>query len=69
MNNKTERAQLRIGLNNTLDMLSNLRAETYNFALNIYSKWRFGNIAQDVFDMKRRRIEKTLLIFIIICIK
>lgn len=55
-----ERSGIRKEAQTRINYLSDYRAKTYNFALGIYSKWKFGNVAQGIFDKKRSRVEPIL---------
>ncbi|HEX9804945.1 MAG TPA: hypothetical protein VGA67_04640 [Candidatus Dojkabacteria bacterium] len=59
-NNKLERQEIWKQTKEAMGALSNLRTETYNYALNIYVKWQFGNIAESIFERKRNRIDPLL---------
>lgn len=58
--NAMERMAIRNNASQTAEYLGSLRSETYNFALGIYQKWQFGNIAESIFEKKRRRVEPVL---------
>jgi len=59
--NVFERSRLRDDAKIASDKLASYRAETYNFALNVFTKWQFGNIAESIFEKKRERIEPLLV--------
>lgn len=58
--NAFERTQLRNNARKITEFMSNYRTQAYDFALNTYQKWKFGGIAQSIFDRKRGRTEPTL---------
>lgn len=58
--NTIERNAIRTEAKQIINYLAKYRAETYNFALGIYTKWKFGNIAESIFERKRRKIEPVL---------
>lgn len=58
--NFMERQQIRTNANTIIGFLAQYRTETYNFALGVYAKWQFGNIAESIFEKKRRRSEPIL---------
>lgn len=58
--NAIERTAIRNNAGQATEYLANYRTETYSFALNIYQKWQFGNIAESIFEKKRRKIEPVL---------
>lgn len=58
--NNIERAGIRNEAKQVVGYLANYRTETYNFALDIYTKWRFGSVAENIFEKKRNRTEPVL---------
>lgn len=58
--NKYERSQITSGALANARTLAMYRAQTYNFAMNIYTRWQFGNIAESIFELKRKRMESVL---------
>ncbi len=58
--NRLERAQIAGGAGANARTLAMYRAQTYNFAMNVYARWQFGNIAESIFELKRKRIEPVL---------
>lgn len=58
--NFLERDGIRKKAEQVIGYLANYRTETYNFALGIYNKWRFGNLAENIFEKKRKRTEPIL---------
>src|SRR3990167_7703431 len=52
-----ERTGLRTQAQKVANNSAFYRAEAYNFALNIYTTWKFGNIAQNIFEKKREKSE------------
>ncbi|MFZ2975397.1 MAG: hypothetical protein WA055_02060 [Candidatus Moraniibacteriota bacterium] len=58
--NSFERMGLRDNANKVVGYLANYRAETYNFAMGIYTKWKFGSVAEGIFEKKRNRTEPIL---------
>src|SRR3972149_10312592 len=55
-----ERTGLRTQAQKVANNSAFYRAEAYNFALNIYTTWKFGNIAQNIFEKKREKSERVL---------
>lgn len=60
MGNFMERSGIRSEAKNVVGFLAKYRTEAYNFASQVFTKWRFGNIAESVFEKKRKRVEPTL---------
>ncbi|HYT41617.1 MAG TPA: hypothetical protein VEP90_04685 [Methylomirabilota bacterium] len=58
--NIIERTAIRKSASEVAEYLATYRTETYNFALGIYQKWQFGNIAESIFEKKRRKVEPVL---------
>lgn len=58
--NKLERTQITQQVASSSRTLAMYRAQTYNFAMNVYTRWQFGNIAENIFEKKRKRIEPVL---------
>lgn len=58
--NNIERAGIRNEAKQVVGYLASYRTETYNFALGIYTKWRFGSVAESIFEKKRSRTEPVL---------
>jgi hypothetical protein len=58
--NSMERTGIRNNARKAAEYLGTFRTETYSFALGIYQKWQFGNIAESIFEKKRRRVEPVL---------
>ena len=58
--NLLERSGIKDRTEKTVGMLSYYRSETYNFALGIHQKWQFGNIAESIFEKKRKKVEPLL---------
>lgn len=58
--NFMEREQIRDTANTIVSFIAQYRTETYNFALGVYAKWQFGNIAESIFEKKRRKSEPVL---------
>lgn len=58
--NFLERDNLRKESRTIVGYLAHYRTETYNFALGIYTKWQFGNIAETIFERKRHHAEPIL---------
>lgn len=59
--NIRERNEIRDGTNKLVELLASYRTETYNFALGVYTKWQFGNIAENIFEKKRKKTEPVLI--------
>lgn len=59
--NYVERAVIRKKADECASLQANYRAEIYNFALNVHSKWSFGSMAESIFEQKRTRVEPFLL--------
>jgi len=55
--NFLERAGIRKETEDKAKMIAYYRAEAYNFVSGIYTRWQFGNMAESIFDKKRKRIE------------
>lgn len=60
MGNFLERSGIRIEAKKVVEYLAGYRTETYNFVSEVYAKWRLGNIAESVFDRKRKKVEPVL---------
>lgn len=58
--NTFERTGIRNEAKQVVGYLANSRTETYNFTLGIYTKWRFGSVAEGIFEKKRNRAEPIL---------
>lgn len=58
--NAMERHGLRNNVNQVVGYLAQYRTETYNFVMGIYTKWKFGSIAESIFEKKRSRTEPIL---------
>ncbi|MBF0464707.1 MAG: hypothetical protein HQK94_06475 [Nitrospirae bacterium] len=58
--NSAERKRLKEEAQQVTQYLAKYRTDTYNFALDIYTKWQFGNIAQSIFEKKRNNVEPIL---------
>lgn len=58
--NISERTALRTSANKVVGYLANYRTETYSFAARINHNWQFGNIAESIFERKRKRVEPVL---------
>jgi hypothetical protein len=59
--NVFERNNLRTVSQQMTQFIAHYRTETYDFALGIYTKWKFGNIAETVFEKKRKKVQPILL--------
>lgn len=55
--NFLERMGIRKETEDKAKLIASYRAETYNFVSDIYTRWQFGNMAESIFDKKRRRVE------------
>jgi hypothetical protein len=60
MGNFLERNGIRSEAKNVVGYLAKYRTEAYNFASQVFTKWRFGNVAESVFEKKRKRVEPIL---------
>ena len=60
MGNFLERAGIRNEAKKVVEYIANYRTETYNFASEVYAKWKLGNIAESVFEKKRKKTEPIL---------
>lgn len=58
--NTIERNYLRSEATKVVGYLSKYRAETYTFVSGVNSSWQFGNIAETIFEKKRKRVEPVL---------
>ena len=58
--NYLERVNLRNQAQRVIDTLARYRAETYSFVLGVYTKWKFGNVAESIFEKKRKRTDPIL---------
>lgn len=59
-NNAFERREIRNNANQVIGYLAQYRTETYNFVMGIYTKWKFGSVAESIFEKKRNRTEPVL---------
>jgi hypothetical protein len=55
-----ERVRIRMEAQVAQKNLAHMRTEVYNFAVNVYTKSKFGNIAESIFEKRRRRVEPVL---------
>ena len=53
LGNTFERSGLRTEAKQVVGYTAHYRTETYNFALGVYNKWQFGNIAESVFEKEK----------------
>ncbi len=60
MGNSFERSSIRNEAKKVVEYLANYRTEAYNFTSEVFSKWRLGNIAETVFEKKRKKVEPVL---------
>lgn len=58
--NAIERLQIRKDVSMVINTLANYRTQTYGFASNVYQQWQFGNVAETIFEQKRKRTEESL---------
>lgn len=58
--NSIERNTIKQQTEKAVKDIANCRAQIYSFALNIYQKWKFGNIAESIFEKKRKKTEPKL---------
>lgn len=58
--NTTERNAIRTEAKQIVTYIAKYRTETYDFASGIYTKWQLGNIAESIFEKKRKKIEPIL---------
>lgn len=58
--NVIERGGLRQEAKKVVGYLANYRTEAYTFASGINQNWQFGNIAETIFEKKRKRAEPVL---------
>jgi len=58
--NKFERSHITSTAQKNTRNLAMYKAQTYNFAMNVYTRWQFGNIAESIFELKRKRMEHVL---------
>jgi hypothetical protein len=58
--NQLERTALRKNVRQAQSALAAYRTEAHAYALSIYTKWQFGNIAESVFEKKRQRTDPIL---------
>jgi hypothetical protein len=58
--NIAERNYLRNEANKVIGYLANYRTEAYAFASKINQNWQFGNIAETIFEKKRKNVEPVL---------
>ena len=59
-NNSWERREIRKNTDQVISYLAQYRTETYNFVMGIYTKWKFGSVAESIFEKKRSRTEPVL---------
>lgn len=55
-----ERGGLRSAALQRVQYMSNYRTQTYTFAMNIYTRYKFGNIVENIFEKKRKKVEPIL---------
>ena len=55
-----ERSGIKSEAEKSISVISNYRAETYKFVSTVYTQYQFGNLAQNIFERKRLRIEPIL---------
>lgn len=60
LGNIQERTKVTSQARSAVSVLAGYRKECYTFAVGIYTKWQFGNIAESIFDRKRDRTEPIL---------
>lgn len=58
--NGFERSGIRQTANQVVGYLATYRTETYKFVMSIHTKWKFGDVAESIFEKKRRRAELIL---------
>lgn len=58
--NAFERREIRNNTNQVVSFLAQYRTETYNFVMGVYTKWKFGSIAENIFEKKRNKAEPIL---------
>lgn len=58
--NTIERNYLRSEATKVVGYLAKYRTETYTFVSGVNSSWQFGNVAETIFDKKRKRVEPVL---------
>lgn len=58
--NTLERTTIRNEAKQIVGYIARYRAETYDFVLGIYTKWKLGNIAESIFEKKRKNVEPIL---------
>lgn len=58
--NFLERNNIRTTTESKVRILATYKARAYNFVMGIYTRWQFGNIAESIFERKRKRIEPVL---------
>lgn len=58
--NNVERTTIRKQHSDSVSYQSGYKTEVYNFALGVYTKWKFGNIAENIFEKKRKKTEPVL---------
>lgn len=58
--NSMERRMIKNEAQKTVQFLAKYRTETYDFALGVFTKWQFGNIAENIFERKRSKAEPVL---------
>ena len=60
MGNFLERSGIRTEAKKVVEYLATYRTEAYRFVSDVYSKWKLGNIAESIFEKKRKRVEPVL---------
>lgn len=60
LGNYYERLTIRNDANQIVSNLAKYRTEAYNFAMGVYTKWKFGSIVETVFEKKRKKTEPVL---------
>lgn len=58
--NILERTDIRTNTEAKVRKLATYKTVTYDFVMGIYTSWQFGNIAESIFERKRKRIEPIL---------
>lgn len=58
--NMLERRSVRERAATVVSASAAYRTQAYKFALNIYTKWQFGNVAENIFEKKRDSVEPVL---------
>lgn len=59
--NSIERMKLRTDVRIAQSALAAYRTEAFAFALDVYTKWQLGNIAESIFEKKRKRTDPVLI--------